>query len=101
MVCSPYDIQIEEERELEEEHECALRVTANVDCYFDYYIYKSDYHCLPEDKSPSVTDWNESYFLTEVEATVAIDAYVTFDSKSGDITSFELLELSGVSQTPY
>ena len=101
MVGSPYEIQIEEERELEEEHERALRVTANVDCYFDCYIYKSDYYCLPEGESPSVEDWNESYFLAETEATVAIDAYVTFDLESGEITSFELLELSGVSRAEY
>lgn len=92
MVDRPTNVKIQEERELEEGSQRLLRVTAQVECYFDCFIFKSDYYCLPDDDAPAVQDWNDHYFLTEIPVVLELDTYLTVDLTTGRVTSFELLE---------
>jgi hypothetical protein len=46
----------------------SYRTTASL----TYYIYKSDYYCLDEDRMPSVTDHNDHYYEAEEDLDVRV-----------------------------
>ncbi|MFA7255713.1 MAG: PIN domain-containing protein [Candidatus Omnitrophota bacterium] len=47
----------------------------------DYYIFKSDYYCMDEEKTKhiSITDWNDHYFAAEEDFFVHVSGFLTFE----------------------
>lgn len=55
-----------------------------------YYIFKSDYYCMDEEKMPSVTDHNDHYFEAEEEREVLVHGALLVSFPMEQIKSLSL-----------
>jgi len=74
-----------------------LSFSCEIDAYLEYYIFKSDYYSLDEDriKGISINDWNDHYFQAEEEYSLICTGKLglQFDSNlsNDDFTNPEVL----------
>ena len=62
-----------------------------VECLLQYFIYKADYYSLDEDRSISIDDWNDHYFMAEEYYPLDVEGLVAV---TPDLESVEFSELS-------
>lgn len=95
-----YNIEVLDVRKL---HSGEIYVIAEIDaeCEFDFFIFKSDFYAMSEEKIPFIWDydWNEHYVAASGSNQIHVMLYLTFDSKLEEITSFEVGAITGLSRT--
>ncbi len=95
-----YNIEVMDVRKL---HSGEIYLIAEMDaeCEFDFFIFKSDFYVMNEEKIPFIWDynWNEHYVAASGSSQIHVMLYLTFDTKLEEITSFEMGTIMGVSRT--
>lgn len=97
MVEEVTDVEIIDEHELSPA-ERVIELEAYLFSEFDAFIFKSDLWCMNEDEMPHISDpdWNKHYAAVSFSETVQAHLYITLDMEEGEISSVEVLEISGV-----
>lgn len=97
MVEEVHDVDILDEHVLSST-ERIIELEASLYCEFDAFIFKSELWCMNEDEMPYVSDpdWNKHYAAVSFSQTIQARLYITLDMEKGEISSVEVVEISGV-----
>lgn len=96
-VYDPYDIEVTDVRRLSS-GEFLVETEANVECEFDFFVFKADLYAMDLEEAASVSDydWNRHYAAASATKEVNIVVYLTFDAGSGEVTSMEMQSITQV-----
>ena len=67
-------------------------LTIDVECEFDFYIFKSDAICMDEDELPTIwdNDWNKHYMAASDTALVKLKMSLIVDAGFSEILSDDM-----------
>lgn len=82
---------VTEVRQISEE-EILVEVTIEVNCEFDFFIFKSDAICMEEDELPYIwdSDWNKHYMAASKTMPVRLKATLIVNSSFEEILSDDI-----------
>lgn len=74
------------------EDEILVEINVNVDCEFDFYIFKSDAICMDEDELPYIwnDDWNKHYMAASDTTSVELNMSLIVDTSFNEILSDDI-----------
>lgn len=74
------------------EAEILVELTIDVECEFDFYIFKSDAMCMDEDELPTIldNDWNKHYMAASDTALVKLKMSLIVDAGFSEILSDDM-----------
>ena len=74
------------------EAEILVELTIDVECEFDFYIFKSDAICMDEDELPTIwdNDWNKHYMAASDTALVKLKMSLIVDAGFSEILSDDM-----------
>lgn len=72
--------------------EVLIEMNVEVDCEFDFYIFKSDAMCMDEDELPYIwnNDWNKHYMAASKSVTLTLKIFFIVDSSFSEVLSDEI-----------
>ena len=84
-------IKINDVRQISDD-EILIEVGIEVDCEFDFYIFKSDAYCMDEDELPHIwnNDWNKHYMAASETAMITLKMFLIVDSGFNEVLSDEI-----------
>lgn len=91
LVYEPSDIKVGSVRRLSSD-ELLIETELNVECEFDFFIFKPDFYVMSEERRPYVSnyDWNEHVVAASKTTEVHVVLQLTFDTNSRKVTSIEI-----------
>lgn len=95
LVYEPTDINVKSVRSLSS-GELLIETELNVECEFDFYILKSSFYVMSEERRPYVSnyDWNEHVVAASKTKEVHVSLQLTFNANSREVTSIEIESIS-------
>lgn len=72
--------------------EVLIEIDVNVDCEFDFFIFKSDAMCMDEDELPYIwdNDWNRHYMAASKSASLKLKVSLIVDKSFSEVLSDEI-----------